>query len=298
MNIRLFVVLFVSLFGFGHLFAQEQDFDRSVCWEIRKPGVTVPSYVFGSIHQMDTSKIHFPIDTLCSLIDRCQSVCFEVVTQDSTAQMNELMNKLFLSETEKNIVNSLEKEQLERLYQIIDSSKYFLLYFKPILNTVNPTVLCFLMEAEKQLSTSKLVTKATFQPETHFLNYAKSKDYSIHQLETFQQQTDFILQPDLKFDEAMEELKATITDYNKPDTIDIFQKYIDQDLSLLEREAFSDSSVVKRNYIMADGIDLLVSKSPVFVMVGAAHLPYENGVLHLLVEKGYVVKPYFIEFSK
>ncbi|MGK6351612.1 TraB/GumN family protein [Parapedobacter sp. DT-150] len=44
---------------------------------------------------------------------------------------------------------------------------------------------------------------------------------------------------------------------------------------------------MRRNKKMADGIDEIMQSKPVFVVIGAAHLPYEHGVLSLLEDRGY-----------
>lgn len=80
--------------------------------------------------------------------------------------------------------------------------------------------------------------------------------------------------------------------------------YRDQDLSLLDSisrmaqpgKNFRRWMLDERNYIMANGIDsVLQSGSAIFAAVGAAHLPGETGLIPLLREKGYTVRP--VQFS-
>lgn len=50
-----------------------------------------------------------------------------------------------------------------------------------------------------------------------------------------------------------------------------------------------------RNDNMVEKLDSIMHKGKVFAGIGAAHLPGENGVINMLKEKGYTVKPLFSE---
>lgn len=80
--------------------------------------------------------------------------------------------------------------------------------------------------------------------------------------------------------------------------------YRDQDLSLLDSlnramspgKNFQRWMQDERNQIMVRGIDsILQSGTTLFSAVGAAHLPGETGLIHMLRDKGYVMRP--VQFS-
>jgi uncharacterized protein YbaP (TraB family) len=102
---------------------------------------------------------------------------------------------------------------------------------------------------------------------------------------------------DCTFEESIESLKYCIDDFYSKDSTDMIKKYINQELDILKPEMYTNSLMIKRNTKMANGIDAIMQKHPVFVIIGAAHLPYENGVLNLLTKKGYTVKPFLIKFN-
>ena len=57
-------------------------------------------------------------------------------------------------------------------------------------------------------------------------------------------------------------------------------------------EAFDEKFLYKRNEIQAFSIDsILKSKATLFVGVGAAHLPGKRGVIEILRDKGYILRP-------
>lgn len=69
-------------------------------------------------------------------------------------------------------------------------------------------------------------------------------------------------------------------------------------LSLKWNPDFFDRLIIKRNVIMADGIDTLVRKNSAFIAVGAGHLGGEKGIINLLRSKGHLVRPVLYNVSK
>ena len=267
----------------------QENFDNSIIWEIRKTKKSKPSYILGSIHIMDTTKLNFPIKKLEKLLDGCKVLCTEIIYDEANAK--EFADKIMLSNQEKNIINTLEPDYYNRLLEILNASKRELNLFKDerVLRVIRPSVLALMITMDKQ-SNSVLFENNNFSPEKHFGVYAKERNYSINQLETIQEQV--LMLSYSTFEEEIEALKKII-DENSKDPIDIYLQYQKQDLRLLSPEVYADSTMVTRNKKMADGIESLINeKKRAFVMIGAAHLPYETGVLNLLLQKGYVIKPY------
>ncbi|WP_431211616.1 TraB/GumN family protein [Puia sp. P3] len=56
-------------------------------------------------------------------------------------------------------------------------------------------------------------------------------------------------------------------------------------------EAYMEKFLYRRNEIQAASIDSIVKKHSLFVGVGAAHLPGKRGVIELLRQKGYTLRP-------
>ena len=136
----------------------------------------------------------------------------------------------------------------------------------------------------------------------YFEKYSTSKNYRIHGLESPQQVLDYLVGT-ATYRESILALKTSIDVFlKKPvelsnDPVDIFKSYANQNLSFLKYDAYLDSTLIMRNKVMADGIDQLLQEKPVFIVIGASHLPYEFGVLNRLAQKGYSVQPYNIELQ-
>jgi hypothetical protein len=56
-------------------------------------------------------------------------------------------------------------------------------------------------------------------------------------------------------------------------------------------DKFYNAVVTERNLRMADRIAGYIQQQPVFVAIGALHLPKQGGVIELLRQKGYTVTP-------
>lgn len=71
------------------------------------------------------------------------------------------------------------------------------------------------------------------------------------------------------------------------------------DLSLMDSlsqlsggsEAYNEKFLYGRNEIQANSIDSIIKKESLFVAVGAAHLPGKRGVIEMLRNKGYTLRP-------
>ncbi|MCO5260937.1 MAG: TraB/GumN family protein [Crocinitomicaceae bacterium] len=62
-------------------------------------------------------------------------------------------------------------------------------------------------------------------------------------------------------------------------------------LGLKWNPEFYDKLIINRNVVMANGIDSLIKSGPLFISIGAAHLSGDKGVINLLREKGYQLRP-------
>lgn len=294
-----FIYLLLIIINFGTTCnSQENQFDNSIIWEIRKTIESKPSYILGTIHEMDTTQLHFPIGKIENLIDSCKVLCQEVIIDKTSTSA--YAKKIFLADNDKNVINGLDSAYFKKLSTIIDSSKHVLFIFKDkrMLKHIHPAMLAIMLTAEKQ-SSSKLFSQGNFATEQHFQKYAEEHNYKLKQLETYEQQLSWILMENSTFEEKIAVLKKAIDDFHSKNQGDMFLKYKNQNLKLLDEDIYADSIMVLRNQRMADGIDtLLIDNESVFVMIGAAHLPYKTGVLNILYQKGFQIKPYIVDLDR
>jgi uncharacterized protein YbaP (TraB family) len=63
------------------------------------------------------------------------------------------------------------------------------------------------------------------------------------------------------------------------------------------RDYFVSQGIVARNKRMVESLLPSLSEGPVFVAVGALHLPGEHGIIQLLRDSGFELKPLPLPFS-
>ena len=302
MKIKTTFLMIVPFFCSYGGFCQNNNYDTSVFWEIRRTPKSPPSYILGSYHIMDTSQMNFPIKTFTDLIDKCGSICLEVSGVTDTSNISKLEELMWLPDEDKNIINRLDQEYYAKLFQILDSSKS-LAGLKPLINELRPSIIAWFISTDKR-SKNKVDKSEFFYPDLYFEQYARKKGYKVNQLETIDKQLEMLLMLNSTYDETLEVLKKTIDKYYAKDTLKVFSKYINQNLKWMKPYTNKDSAgnldSNSRNKVMAAGIDSLLQRKrkSIFIIIGAAHLPYNSGVLSRLAKKGYIIKPYFIDFTK
>lgn len=268
---------------------QSPTFTNAIFWKIQKSDSAQPSYILGSCHILDTSKVRFPIDTLCQLIRETGSLCIEIKDMNSQVNQEEYMKYFMVQEPGRKLKEALGKSyyrQLKRKLRRAGNS-----YPGFLLNRFNPLVFSYV------LSISEFSGGAGAKPfymDLYFEDHARKRYCSISGLETAEQQMGWLF-PDISYDSSISILKSVL-DVNPHDSAgtQILDDYLNQEIHWDDADTIlgpATSVHKQRNLGMARGIDSLIQIRPVFVIIGAAHLPYEDGVLSLLWEKGYVLTP-------
>ena len=132
------------------------------------------------------------------------------------------------------------------------------------------------------------------------LNYAKQEKKQSFGLEKIDDQLKLLR--DIPMAKQVELLKEGAKDIKKErkELKENFDSYEKADFAALMKDELSDTSmgsdfvekfITTRNHHMAEKADYLIKQQPIFIAIGAAHLPGKDGVLNLLREKGYKVSP-------
>ncbi|HSZ71609.1 MAG TPA: TraB/GumN family protein, partial [Cytophagaceae bacterium] len=83
------------------------------------------------------------------------------------------------------------------------------------------------------------------------------------------------------------ELEKMITLYQERKLLDLYQVIMTSEMS----DSMETALLTDRNQVMADRIEKMMKEKAVFAAIGSAHLPGDKGVLKLLQERGYKVRP-------
>lgn len=291
MVLCVYAFAFASQSSFAPVWAQEGP-AKNFLWKISSPTTVV--YLYGSIHlgKPEMYPLAGPVEEAFATAD---SLVVEVnVDAVDPAYAQQLMVHKGTYQRGESIYDQLSPKTSGRLRQHLQtrgiSSEQFAV-FKPWLAAVTLTV----MQIEE------LGFDAEYGVDRYFLNRAEGKK-TILELESFEEQIQFFDAMDNQdlflyytlesMDETEEMLNELIRSWSEGDTAAmekiVMTDILEEDprlLSIFEKILFD------RNVRMAAYIeDYLTRPGVYFVVVGAAHLITEKGIVALLEQSGYSVE--------
>lgn len=262
-----------------------QSNNSSLLWEIRGNGLKSPSYIFGTFHILCPTDFSVS-PTLSQTLKQTKQLYLEIDLSKPSVQL-ELMSMMRLNGT------SLDKEIGDDFDGI--SSK-----FKDITGT--PLAAFKQFKPFMGLSLLTLATvpcKEKIQPETLLMTLAKEANMGIGGLETVADQVNAInAQPiseqivDLKkmvnnFDSVKTQMQSLLRVY-KLNHLDSIQHFMQSQQMTAQ---FEQDLLINRNKNWIPRIVEAANQSASFFAVGAAHLVGPQGVIALLKQKGYQLRP-------
>ena len=269
--------------------------EKSLLWEISGPGISKPSYLYGTIHIIDGKDFYLPKGTM-SAFDASKKVVFEIDMKDMTdmSKLMGMMNKIFMKDgkTLKDLVTDDEYKMIGDHFQKMGMPIFMLERMKPMFLTAF---------AYADMDPSGLKNGNMKSYEMEFMEMAQNTGKETSGLETIDFQINL-------FDEIPYEVQAKMlvdalrsADSEGDDEFKKMTKmYIDQDIQAMVKmiadegssvSGFEDKLVSGRN---KNWIPLIIEdakKSQTFFAVGAGHLAGPEGVIHLLRKAGYEIKP-------
>ena len=267
------------------IFAQD---NKSLLWEISGKGLEKPSYVFGTIH-MICQEDYIMTETIQNTLKNVDAFYAEI--DFSNPENMAVLQQSMMSETP--LSQRLNNEQYQKLQQLLKE-------------VVDLDITQF-----EHLTDAAIVSMVTFKsfPCTDFKMYemellqtAAAAEKKMGGLETAAEQME-ILGKSLGIDAVFEMLNDLKKDGFKS-TKEMVALYTNQDVqglydymkksSYMTDEVYNEM-LTKRNHNWINEMPELMKNQSVFFAVGAAHLSGNNGVLKLLKDNGYTVKPVNIQ---
>ncbi|KEQ29458.1 hypothetical protein N180_03620 [Pedobacter antarcticus 4BY] len=259
--------------------------EKAMLWEISGKGLQKPSYLFGTIHLICAE--NFEIKPV---------VAEKIKSSDRLVMELDFSNKETLAELQKGMMG--EKPLSQTLsaadYRTVDS----LVQLKAGAPLKNFDMLT-LQTVSSLLLAKAAPCKESKSFEFEFLKIAADNKIATGQIERVTEQLDYLKK-------AYSD-ERTIADFKNYDQLTnmltaMGKKYqageLQQVYDTITAPQFMDETAVKymlteRNHNWAERMPQMMEKETNFFAVGAAHLPGENGMIHLLRAKGYQVKPIF-----
>ncbi len=278
-NLLLFVGIFTSLF------ANAQELEKSLLWEISGEGLESPSYLYGTIHA--TCDATLDANTLKAL-DETKQLYLEIDMDDKEMPMqmmkymkmnNDEKLSTLVSEEDFIIIDSFLKDNVSMSAKMLDT-------FKPFM--VSAMLLPKMLDCEFK------------SVEGELMRVTKEQNEEVYGLEKVEDQMKVF--DAIPYQEQANELLKTAKNGLEKDKLE-FQKmmnvYKKKDIEELLRmmdasdnKITADNKGVLLNNRNKNWIPIIIKTAkemPTFFGVGAAHLAGDEGVIKLLRKAGYKV---------
>ena len=234
--------------------AQSTTADYELLWEITGNGLSQPSYLFGSMHSQESSIFKLP-DSLWLALAACEGLANEIHLDSAMLLMVEKMvaNDGPQSET--------VEEEPAAAFSAGDSLRAAALEDMP-------TVL-----------------------DAYLMQHAKLWGKQLWGLENIEENLAQLEEDDLDLD--MGRLFRQSAEFKEMESIyrvgslEAVERYVQSNKVKFE----ADIELTRRNRIQANSIARIIREQSLFSVVGVAHLPGPQGVLQLLRDRGFRLRP-------
>ena len=280
-------LLFLFVLLANYATAQVQK--NALLWEVKSKDGKMTSYVYGTMHFMDAKLFYFP-KKLEKLLLKSDVLCMEI------ANINDLdlsPDALFLKNDET-LADYFSVAQMDSIYRWAEKA---LLMNKEQFNTNFSKAKPFLL-LQFLLQSSLPENAKSYEKE--FENLAKNDKKTIEGLESVTEQLELFTslskkeQAEMVMSSLRDEAKAK-SSFQEMQKIYLTQN-IDDLYTFMKKE--SDSPINSSRAFLEDRnqkwipqMEKMMESKSVFFAVGAAHLAGPEGVIELLIKKGYTLTP-------
>ncbi|NNE29966.1 MAG: TraB/GumN family protein [Saprospiraceae bacterium] len=268
-----------------------QDTTKSLLWEVSGNGISEVSWVYGTIHMIGEEDFFLTPSTLESF-DSSKQVTFEINMDDmfSISTLLSMMSNAVMDDG-LTLKDLLTKEE----YQLVKA--HFEELGMPL----------FLFEKVKPLFLSSLASgnegglqgEGIKSYEMEFMQRARKNKQKMDGLETvdfqmslfdsisYKDQAQMLVESIRSENDGNGEFEKMVDLYKSQDIHAMYNLFeSEEDMSELE-----DVLLIMRNKNWIPIMEKMMAEKPTFFAVGAGHLGGPYGVLNLLYQQGYTIKP-------
>lgn len=285
------ILLFTSL----ALTAQAQ-----LLWKVSGNGLTKPSYIIGT-HHLAPFSILDSIKGWRPAFASTEQVYGELVMKEtqSSAAMQTLQQKM-MTGSDTTFQSLFSPQEYAMIHSTTQENLKFDLTMMPKLRPsflLNHLIIALYMKQVGGFNPQE-------QLDTYFQTVAAAENKKVGGLETLdfqfnllfngtslKRQAQLLLCQLNNLDKVIDQLKELTSAYMKQDLDALFQlseKREGNQCDPLPGEM--EATLDNRNKAWAEKLPAIMKEAPTFVVVGALHLPGENGLLKLLKKQGYTVE--------
>ena len=260
-------------------------------YKIEKSGTT--SYLLGTVHVGDSTMKGLNTD-ITDAINESEVVVVEVnINAISPLEMQRRSAPYVMLSPPDSLKKQLSKQNYQQL-------KTYLAKKKISIELFNQRAPWAVMMTILQMEYQKLGFKEEFGIDKQVLNYAKSKQKPVIELETLEQQLAMFNrlseQSDQMFAETFKQMDNL--EHYFLDLINAWKKGDMSTLTEYYNQSFDDSTygkfseqimLIERNNLWVETLSKQLNKHAMFVAVGALHLPEQHGLLAQLKQQGFTI---------
>lgn len=276
------LLVLISLLAANHANAQ------TLLYEVSGKNVKKCSYLYGTMHISDKRVYNFG-DKVMPSFEKCKGYAMELIP-DASASFK-LMGMMMMKDNSLPQVFGAEDYALLKQYFADTLGQNLAMYnkFKPF----------FVMAVMAQGEFGDEMEEAL---DLYFYKKAKAAEKTLTGLESVEEQMSAV--DAMSIEEQAEAVMKMIREGEEGEEegndsellIEYYSHGLLDSLAALSSrmdmgEEFEEEFLTKRNIRMVDRLTPLIKKESTFIAVGALHLPGEKGIISLLREKGYTVKP-------
>lgn len=281
---KLSLIAILSFVSIGIIKAQTTP-KTSLLWEVSGNGLQKPSYLFGTFHIM--CKENFEISPSLKNAFNQTDQLFEEMKMDDPSIQLKMMTMMVSSTSLKELLGEEAYEKTATEFQKITGMPLLLF------NKMKPF-------AAISLLTQKSITcSETVMPEMEFVKLAKEANKEVLGLETVEDEIKAI--DKISIDSQITSLKRMVHNFDSTKTMmqlmeNEYKKRDPEALEKMMRENgasgdFETALLTERNKAWIFVIEKAMQTKPSFFAFGAGHLGGQTGILNLLKQKGYILKP-------
>ncbi len=256
----------------------------SLLWRLEAPDLPFVSYLFGTMHVRDQRAFGY-LDLLDTHLQNCSVYAAEMNLDEMNQSV--LASSMDLPDGQR-LSDLLPEKWQKRLNKLLQRQLGMGLPFfdrnQPILvsNLLTESLLSAEMPASLDMTLWQM---------------AKAKDKITLGIESFEEQMRILKQ--ISLDQQLKSLKWLVKNFKsfRKQLFKLTHYYEKSDIKALYKATRKQAKgmrklmIFDRNYLMADRIGQLAREQNAFVSIGAGHLAGGKGVLRLLKQQGFKVKP-------
>lgn len=274
----------------------EENLPNTVLWQIDSDELDAPSYLLGTIHLIPADMFFWP-EEFQKAFEASTQVVLETneLSMDPSAMMS-IMPKIMLpdGQTLEDLVTDAEYARIDQFFSDMGLPVVLFKNMKPFFLYMLVDIDMGSLFRDDIKSYEMEITEIANQDEKPILGL-ETLDFQVSIFDSipFEDQANLLVQ-------SIDDKMAAAETGAVSSSDELFQTYVDQDLNAILREImqtdvglanFSRLLLEDRNRDWIPKIEEIVRQTPSLIAVGAAHLPGETGVIHLLKQAGYTLTP-------